>query len=458
MKYLFYIFFVFISVNTFSQSDNPCEVDGVEVVASMFYFEPQNISVNLGQTVYWLNIQGFHDVNAVNNTLTNEPFNNPEPFILDAIQGNSSGVCIGYHTFNVPGIYNYDCSIYGHALNGMVGTIEVGIGGCMDQSADNYDENAEYDNGTCCYIGELSTDILPALCSDDIASLNILSSSIYNFNYEVLNFELSNTTGQFDLDEGEYDILVNITDSQCYDTITISIPPPPEEINILVETVDILCHGDSSGSIVVTASGGTGDFLYSNDNINYSDENQFGNLLAGEHVIYIQDENACETTFLATIAEPSEEITLIVETIDATATQNGSGIAIVSGGTGELIIEWFDATGNNVSPDSLQEGTYYVSATDENSCSETVSFDIIFNSVNQLNNPVFNFFPNPTSGKITFEAINSLDYIYLLNSFGQKVLEVDTGGKEKYELDISSLKPGIYYVSAKNICKKLILK
>ena len=201
MKYLFYIFFVFISVNTFSQSDNPCEVDGVEVLASMFYFEPQNISVNLGQTVYWLNIQGFHDVNAVNNTLTNEPFNNPEPFSLDAIQGNSSGVCIGYHTFNVPGIYNYDCSIYGHALNGMVGTIEVGIGGCTDQSADNYDDNAEYDNGTCCYIGELSTDILPALCSDDIASLNILSSNSYNLNYEVLNFELSNTTGQFDLDD-----------------------------------------------------------------------------------------------------------------------------------------------------------------------------------------------------------------------------------------------------------------
>ena len=342
MKYLFYVFFVFISVQTFSQVDNPCEVDGVEVVASMFYFEPQNISINLGQTVYWLNIQGFHDVNAVNNTLTNEPFNNPEPFNLDAIQGNSSGVCIGYHTFSVPGIYNYDCSIYGHALNGMVGTIEVGIGGCMDQSADNYDENAEYDNGTCCYIGELSTDILPALCSDDIASLNIISTSDYNLNYEILDLALSNTTGQFELDEGEYDIVLNITDSQCYDTITISIPPPPEEI------------------------------------------------------------------------------TLIVETIDATATQNGSGIAIASGGTGELIIEWFDATGTNVSPDSLQEGTYYVTATDENSCFETVSFDIIFNSVSQLNNHVFNFFPNPTSGKITFEAINSLDHIYLLNSIGER--------------------------------------
>jgi len=380
MKYLFYIFFVFISLHTFSQVDNPCEVDGVEVLASMFYFEPQNISVNLGQTVYWLNIQGFHDVNAVNNTLTNEPFNNPEPFSLDAIQGNSSGVCIGYHTFNVPGIYNYDCSIYGHALNGMVGTIEVGIGGCMDQSADNYDENAEYDNGTCCYIGELSTDILPALCSDDIASLNILSSSSYNLNFEILNFELSNTIGQFELDEGEYDIVVNMTDSQCYDTVTVFIPPPPEEI------------------------------------------------------------------------------TLIVETIDVTETQLGSGTATASGGTGSIIIEWFDENGNSISADSLEVGTYFVTATDENSCSETVYTGVFFNSISLPNAPVFNFFPNPTSGIITFEDINSLNQICLFNSIGIKVLDFNTNGKDIYELDISSLKPGVYYVLAKNICKKLILK
>ena len=91
-------------------------------------------------------------------------------------------------------------------------------------------------------------------------------------------------------------------------------------------------------------------------------------------------------------------------------------------------------------------------------CSETVFFDIFFNSVNQLNNPVFNFFPNPTSGIITFESINSLNQICLLNSIGTMVLEFNTNGKDMYELDISSLKPGVYYVLAKNICKKLILQ
>ena len=380
MKYLFCPLFLFISVHTFSQEDNPCEVDGLGVVASMFYFEPQNISINLGQTVYWINIQGFHDVNAVNSSITNEPFNNPEPFSLDAIQGISSGVCIGYHTFNVPGIYNYDCSIYGHAVNGMIGTIEVGIGGCMDQSADNYDENAEYDNGTCCYIGEITTDILSALCSDDIVSLNVITTSDYDLNYEILDLEISNTTGQFELDEGEYDIVLNMSDSQCYDTVSVFIPPPPEEI------------------------------------------------------------------------------TLIVETIDATVTQLGSGTATASGGTGSIIIEWFNENGNSISSDSLEVGSYFVTATDENSCSETVYTGVFLNSMILPNAPEFNFFPNPTSGVLTFESVNSLDQIYLLNSIGEKVLEFDTDGKEIYELDISSLKPGLYFVSAKNICKKLILE
>ena len=54
-----------------------------------------------------------------------------------------SGPCtIGTLTFDLAGTYDYICSIGSHASNGMVGTIEVGIGGCMDQSADNYDENA----------------------------------------------------------------------------------------------------------------------------------------------------------------------------------------------------------------------------------------------------------------------------------------------------------------------------
>ena len=73
-------------------------------------------------------------------------YDNPENFYIDPTY--LVGV-IGSHTFNVPGIYNYDCSIGLHAAAGMVGTITVGVGGCIDENACNFNENADFDDGSC---------------------------------------------------------------------------------------------------------------------------------------------------------------------------------------------------------------------------------------------------------------------------------------------------------------------
>ena len=52
-------------------------------------------------------------------------FGNPEAFYLGAVSGAPEGECIGTYTFNVPGTYNYDCSIGNHAAQGMVASIVV---------------------------------------------------------------------------------------------------------------------------------------------------------------------------------------------------------------------------------------------------------------------------------------------------------------------------------------------
>ena len=88
-----------------------------------FYFDPQNLTIEQGDIVIWVNDSGCHDVNGVTNSITNEPFNNPESFGSDVTC--EVGAEIFSYTFNIPGQYNYDCSVGAHALNGMIGSIIV---------------------------------------------------------------------------------------------------------------------------------------------------------------------------------------------------------------------------------------------------------------------------------------------------------------------------------------------
>lgn len=93
------------------------------VFAGNFYYDPPNITINQGDEIRWINDGGLHDVNGELNSLNNSPFNNPETFNSPAT--SIVGAEIYRHTFNVPGFYNYDCSIGGHAISGMTGTITV---------------------------------------------------------------------------------------------------------------------------------------------------------------------------------------------------------------------------------------------------------------------------------------------------------------------------------------------
>jgi uncharacterized protein (TIGR02145 family) len=151
---------------------NSCNVDGIEVVTSNYAYAPTDLSVEVGALVTWSNTDGYHNVNGDMNTLTGESFGNPEVFFIDAVSGDETGVCLGSHVFNVAGIYSYDCSIGNHAEQGMVATITVGTGGCMDEGALNYIEAAEFDDGSCQYTingctNELACNYNPDATDDD---------------------------------------------------------------------------------------------------------------------------------------------------------------------------------------------------------------------------------------------------------------------------------------------------
>ena len=126
MRLLFTALACMMTTIAFTQI-NPCEIDDAIVVQSFsFAYDPNIITINVGETVAWINTQGYHDVNGETNSITGQNFNNPINFYLPPISGSSSDpTCIGYYTFDIPGTYNYDCSIGSHAENGMIGTINV---------------------------------------------------------------------------------------------------------------------------------------------------------------------------------------------------------------------------------------------------------------------------------------------------------------------------------------------
>lgn len=79
-------------------------------------FTPANITIMVGQTVEWQNAGGFHNVNG---SLATYP-DNPEGFDNGAA---ASSAWTFTFTFNIPGVYNYQCDP--HVGLGMVGTVTV---------------------------------------------------------------------------------------------------------------------------------------------------------------------------------------------------------------------------------------------------------------------------------------------------------------------------------------------
>jgi len=87
-----------------------------KIIAKGIVFEPKDITINVGDTVEWINKEGYHNVNGQKSHPRNE--NNPESF------GNEVGEGWTYKfTFTKPGLYKYHCDP--HLSADMVGTVKV---------------------------------------------------------------------------------------------------------------------------------------------------------------------------------------------------------------------------------------------------------------------------------------------------------------------------------------------
>ena len=120
--------------------DSGAEEADYVVEVSNNVFTPNHLDIATGETVEWINVGGFHNVDGSTDTYPN----NPDSFYSGPASSDSWTYSF---TFAVAGNYVYECNP--HVSMGMVGTIAVGSGGCTDDMACNYNSEADFDDGSC---------------------------------------------------------------------------------------------------------------------------------------------------------------------------------------------------------------------------------------------------------------------------------------------------------------------
>lgn len=141
---------------------------------------------------------------------------------------------------------------------------------------------------------------------------------------------------------------------------------------VAVDTViNVLCFGDTTGSIEIVVTGGTVPLTYA---WSTGDTTQnLTNVPAGTYTVTVTDNSGCQDALTATITQPSQFLAIATVTnVTCNGLANGAVDVTATGGTAPYTYAWSNGA---VSQDltGLSGGTYSVTVTDVNGCSTSLS-------------------------------------------------------------------------------------
>lgn len=186
---------------------------------------------------------------------------------------------------------------------------------------------------------------------------------------------------------GEKISIVVIDENNCQDVFTISMPnPQPLIVNSVVYPPK--CFGDN-GSIEITASGGTGDLFINGVKLTSSTVSYI--IQAGKPYYYeITDSNGCLKPISGTMPFAPSQITAttsVINDVSCFGGNDGQATVTASGGSGVYTYKWSDpAKQTTQTAIGLRKGTYTVTITDSNNCSN--SFQVTINELPAAEEPM----------------------------------------------------------------------
>ena len=289
-------------------------------------------------------------------------------------RGNSSGsVTISVTQGTAPYTYQWSNGATTQNLSGVnSGTYTVTVtdaNGCtqtltatVTQPAGSLSANLQSSQNVSCYGG-----------ANGSITINV-SQGTAPYTYQWSNG--ANTQNISGLSAGTY--TVTVTDANgCIETLSANITEPQGALSVsLQSSQNISCFGGNNGSIQLTVNAGTAPYTY-NWNNGATTQN-LSNLTAGTYSVMVTDANGCTETQTVTLTQPQGALQISVASSQQVNCYNGNDGQItvnVIQGTPPYSYSWNNgATGSTIT--GLAAGTYTVTVTDANGCTETMSSTI----------------------------------------------------------------------------------
>ena len=169
---------------------------------------------------------------------------------------------------------------------------------------------------------------------------------------------------------------VTVTDQNgCTSDAIIAVTTTNGPTISLDNSSDALCFG-GDGSATVSATGGSPAYTFNWTPGGLTGATQSA-LSAGSYTVTVTDQGGCTDAIVININEPTE---LIIDTTNIVlancGANDGGGTVLATGGTGSYTYAWSPTGGTNPTATGLAGGSYTVTVTDQNNCSDAISFTI----------------------------------------------------------------------------------
>jgi len=298
------------------------------------------------------------------------------------------------------------------------------------------------------------TDVICAGDSDGGISISVSDGvAPYSFSWTGPAGFTSNSQNISNVPGGTYNLTV--TDANTCSVLHSYTIIETFVISINEDITDVLCFGDSNGSIDVVIVGGAEPYVQSwigPDGFTSTDQSITG-LLPGDYTFTLSDDNGCAVNETFTVASPAElGLTIDANDISCFGNADGSLSANVTGGTPTYNYSWTGPDGfssSQASISNLSAGVYNITVTDNNNCEISGSEEIIEPTLLEVSVDVTQPGCLVDDGELIASATGgtiSIDYTYSWEN--EAGIEVGTAST------LSNLGPGEYtiFVSDENGC------